>query len=95
MQEHFNFTDDEFKNLLDKKVTIQHFFELAKDFDFSGTQIEFGFINLFYYVDEKGNFFEKPDFPKKLICRAVFEKLEQNQKMQLIEYIGAKEEKEF
>jgi len=95
MQEHFNFTDEEFKKLQDEKVTILQLFEFATDFDISGEKIKVGFMNLFYYIDEKGDFFKKPDFPKKLICRAIFEKLETNQKMAILEYIEAKNEKEF
>lgn len=95
MQEHFNFTDQEFKGLMDSGVTVAHLFKFARDFDIGDNMASPSFITLFYYVDKKGCFQGKPDFPSKKICRAIFEKLTIKQKINISEYISDKEDKEF
>lgn len=95
MQEHFQFTDEEYKKLLGLGVSIEQLFKFANEYDFSGQKIEIGFMNLFYFIDQKGDFFSKPNFSEKLICRAIFEKLNTNQKMEIMDYLSGKLEKEF
>lgn len=95
MQEHFNFTDEEFKSLTNDGITIKHLYDFAIKYDPSGKQVPVGFINLFYYVDDKGDFHSKPDFPTKKICRAIFQKLTLQQKLEISEYISDKLEGDF
>ena len=95
MQSHFGFTDEQMNSLKEQGVTIRHLFEWANKYKIGSSSAEVSYINLFYYVDEKGDFEGKPDFPSRIISRTIFENLTIHQKIELSEYIESKIDGEF
>ena len=94
MQEHFNFTDEQFKKLLGDGVTVTHLFKFARDWDFSGKELPVTDLHLLYYIDEKGDFNQPPHLPSKKIARAIFNKLTTKEQMYILQYIEWSEEED-
>lgn len=86
MKRHFAFSDEQIKKLSKKRVTDETLFQFARKYD-PGNKAPIGLINLLYYIDEKGDFTEKPFINSKLICKEIFENLGIKDKIQVHEYI--------
>lgn len=95
MQEHFNFTNAQMEALSSEGVTVKQLYEWARNYSIQGSDEKMSYVNLFYYVDKKGDFNELPELPSKKIARMLFENLEIKQKIELSEYISDLEEKQF
>lgn len=95
MKDHFGFTDEEYKKLLKNGVSVEQLFKFANEYKVGNSLEQMSFVNLFIYVDLKGDFTTKPDFPSKKICRAMFEKLNDKQKVEISNYISDLEDKLF
>lgn len=87
IKDHYDFSDSEYNALLSDGVSIENLFKAMKFFDTLGTKKPITYVNLFYYVDLKGDFNKKPPFPHRKIALALFEKLSIQQKLSVAEYI--------
>lgn len=90
MQQHYGLTDVEYKKLLDNGITIADLYNNVKVFDKLSTGEPIGKINLYYYIDDKGDFNAPPvKLKHKQIARALFESLDisASEKMQILQYI--------
>lgn len=87
MQEHFRFSDKQMANLATKKICMTDLYKFAKNFDPSGNMLEIGKMNLYAYIDKKGDFMEGPSFKTKHICMEIFENLDVMDKCEIAEYI--------
>lgn len=95
MQDHYNLTDESYKELLDSGVTIKHMVKAVILFDPNDTKTEIGLTGLYYYVDSKGDFNTPPIFPHKKIAQALFNQLGIKDKIAVAEYIDDLEHGEF
>lgn len=91
MYDHYGLSEDQWKSLQKKGVTIKDLFESVKLFGPKDGNPEAecaGVMSLFHYVDYKGDFSQPPKtLPHKLIAQAVFENLEIKEKISVAEYI--------
>lgn len=95
MHEHLGLNDEQGAELLGSGVTVKNMFDFARNYAVKGSDNPLTYVNLFYYVDEKGDFDGAPHFAHKKIARVLFENLDIKQKIELSEYISDLEDGEF
>jgi len=95
MQEYLNLTDSQMKTLKKQRVSTANLFNFAKKYSVNDKQESFSFINLFYVVDDIGDFTQPPHLPSRKIARELFNNLDIKEQIMLGEYIEAQEDGEF
>lgn len=94
MKEHYQLTESKYKKLLANGITDVDLFKSVDLFDPNKTGEKLGKVNLYYYIDNKGDFNSPPTKLKhKQIARAMFNSLEMSaqEQLQILEYIEASE----
>jgi len=88
MKTHYGFTDEAYKALLKSGVTEKDLYKSIVLFDPEKSGEPMSQVNLFYYVDEKGNFNDPPhNIAHKKIAKALFERLPIKEKIAVSEYL--------
>lgn len=96
MHEHYQLSEDEWKELQGKGVEIKHLYKALEFFDPFKSGCEISTISLYHYVDKKGgDFISKQNFPNQKIAKFLFDRLPVKEKINLAEYIGDMENGEF
>lgn len=95
MQEHFGFSDEQMKLLAKKNIGVKDLFQFANKFDPTGNLAPISGVTLYFYIDKKGDFMEPPNFKNKEICKQIFERLDTEDQMLVLQYANDKEEKVF
>jgi hypothetical protein len=92
MKNHYRFTDAQMAELAKKKITEMDLFKMIKLFDPEGSGETLSQVNLYYYIDEHGNYNDPPVKPHKIVARMFFDNLGIKQKIAVSEYLESWEE---
>lgn len=88
MQEHYNFSDEEYKALLNEGVTVKLLYHLAEVFSPFDKYIPPSKISLYFYIDMYGDFTERKSKRDK-VAYALWDRLDNKDKVEVLSYIGA------
>jgi hypothetical protein len=91
MQDHYNFSDREYKKLLKDGVTVKLLYKLAEVFSPFDKYIPPSKISLYFYIDKYGDFTQRKSARDK-VAYALWDRLGKKDKMEVMKYIGAAEE---
>jgi len=92
MFDHYGLTEIQFKKLEKQGVTLGDLFKSVPLFDPAKTGEVLSQINLYHYIDLKGNFNDPPFTAHKKIAKAMFENLSNKEKLNVLGYLEAKED---
>jgi|GEM_PF-5636183 len=92
MQAHFNLSDESYNSLIKDGITTKDFYLTAQFFDPYNKGAEPSAWSLLYYLDLKGDFRNKPQFPHRKIVTAFFETLTAKEKMNIFDLLEGDEE---
>jgi hypothetical protein len=87
MQTHYGFTDQQIKTLAKSGVGVKELYSVVKLFDPDETGEPISQINLYYYIDTKGNFNDPPANSHKKIALEIFNNLSNREKMNVLKYL--------
>jgi len=92
MQEHYHLSDASFAALSSSGITARDLYLTAQLLDPYNKGVEASVLGLLYYIDAKGDFRSKPQFPHRKIVSAFFETLTTKEKMFIFDYIEMEDE---
>lgn len=87
MQEHYGFNDKQMKTLLKAGVEEFHLMKCLPLFDPDKTGELISKINLYHYMDQKGDFTIGKKEPHKAIANVIYDSFEAKEKMEVLQYL--------
>lgn len=86
IHDHYNIPVSTYEDLLKSGVEPVHFIRYLNLFDPNETKVPLSKINLLYYIDNKGSFDEPPLVPHKRIAKAIFNNLQTDEQIEVMQY---------